>query len=122
MTEGDGNFAVPNAALTWQGAQPLDAIVIERIRCPLHGGLQSWRQATREARERGGIVEVGDGDIARARGDEGPLLLQLLNQIDRFRRLWPKEGVIPKDCHLIRLQRRKSRDDRLECGEVAMNI
>jgi hypothetical protein len=30
--------------------------------------------------------------------------------------------VITKDRHLIRLEGRETRDDRLECGEVAVNV
>ena len=122
VTEGDADLAVAEATLRWERPQPLDPIVVEFVGCPLHRRLQPGRQAAGEAREARGVVEIRNGDVARPRGDECTVRLQLANQVDRLGWLRTEERMVAEDRDLVRFECGKFRHDRLECGEVAVYV
>ena len=90
------------AALGRQAAQPVDAVVAERVVGPFGGGLERVRDAVGHPREGRRVVEVGDGDVGVAGHDGRAVRLHLAQQVDRAGRVRAVEDEVAGDGDEVR--------------------
>ena len=93
----DEHLADPQPALGGQAAQPVEALLAERLVGPLGRVADRVRDAVGVRGERRGVVEVGDGDVGVALDDQRAVGLELPDPVDRGGRVGAVEDDVAGD-------------------------
>ena len=112
----------PQPPLGRQAAEPVDPLRPERLVGPLGRRAERVGDAVGEPRERGRVVEVGDGDVGVALDDERAVGLELADAVDRGGRIGPVHGEVAGDEDRVRLRGADGLPDGVEGDRVAVDV